>query len=108
MSRRLLDVGPLALVLWALSTPWAWGFSTSVPAVANHIAFGMAFAPLALLAPALRPAAATCAAGGAWLAASPFLLGYSGLSAAAWAVDLTAGALLALIAHRLARRPASG
>jgi hypothetical protein len=65
--------------------------------VANAIAFAMAFAPLALMIVALRPASDVCVAGGVWLAASPWVLGYSSRGPAAWGADLLLGAGLAVI-----------
>lgn len=66
-----------ALVAWTAAAPWAFGASDSEAALAGHIAFAMAFVPLALLARVLPAAAATCAAGGLWLAVSPLALGFS-------------------------------
>jgi hypothetical protein len=95
---------PLAsgLVVLAAASPWLLGFSQSHAAVANGIAFAMAFAPLALLIAALRPASVVCIAGGAWLAASPWVLGYSSAATAAWGADLLLGAALAAISWRAA------
>jgi hypothetical protein len=95
---------PLAsgLVVLAAASPWLLGFSHSHAAVANGIAFAMAFAPLALLIAALRPASAVCTAGGAWLAASPLVLGYSSAGTAAWGADLLLGTALAAISWRAA------
>jgi hypothetical protein len=108
MVRRLLRVqaaDPLpaagaTLVALDLASPWLLGFSTSHAAVAGHIAFAMAFAPLALLITALRQAAVSCVAGGVWLAASPWLLGYASVGVAAWGSDLALGVLLALVSWR--------
>jgi hypothetical protein len=86
------------LVVLAAAAPWLLGFSASHSAVANGIAFAMAFAPLALMIGALPPASAVCGAGGLWLAASPWLLGYSSSGVAAWAADLLLGAALTAIA----------
>jgi hypothetical protein len=92
MTRRpILELAAPVLVLWALLAPWMWGFDDSAEAVANHIAFAIAFVPLALLAGPLTPAAVVVCAGGAWLAASPWVLGYAAFGVAAWAVDLIAG-----------------
>jgi cytochrome bd-type quinol oxidase subunit 1 len=54
-------------------THWLAGF----PVAISGIAFAMAFAPLALMISALPPASAVCGAGGLWLAASPWALGYA-------------------------------
>ena len=96
---------PLAsgLVVLAAASPWLLGFSASHAAVANGIAFAMAFAPLALMIGALPPASAVCGAGGIWLAASPWVLGYGSTGVAAWAADLILG--VALIAIGWQRRP---
>jgi hypothetical protein len=100
--RRIRGRDPLpvlaATVITAITAaPWALGFSTSHAAVAGHIAFAMAFGPIALLISALPAAAVTTAAAGAWLAASPWALGYASLGATTWSADLLAGvALIAL------------
>jgi hypothetical protein len=107
MIRRLIrtqreDPLPAAastLVIAALAAPWMFGFSASHPAVANHIAFAMAFGPLALMATALRAAAATCIAGGAWLIASPWVLGYASTGRAGWLTDLLIGTALILLSY---------
>jgi hypothetical protein len=90
---------PLAcgFVVLAASSPWALGFSTSHAAVANGIAFAMAFGPLALMITAPRPASSVCIAGGVWLAVSPWALGYSSAGPAAWGADLLVGTGLAAI-----------
>lgn len=72
-----LAAAPAALVLWTLAAPWALGASDSPPALAAHIAFAMAFLPLAILTPALRPAAVVGLLGGLWLALSPFAAGFA-------------------------------
>jgi hypothetical protein len=94
--------GPAAsgVVLLAAAAPWLLGFSASHAAVANGIAFLMAFSPLALMAPALRPAAAVCVVAGAWLALSPWVLGYWSVGIAAWAADLVLGVGLGLMSWR--------
>lgn len=89
-----LDALAPALVTWTLVAPWALGASTSRPALAGHIAFAMAFLPLSLLAPALRPAAVTLALGGLWLAASPLALGFESRQALALS-DALVGLVLA-------------
>jgi SPW repeat-containing protein len=93
---------PLAsgLVVLAAASPWLLGFSASHAAVANGIAFAMAFAPLALMIAALPAAAAVCGGGGLWLAASPWALGYGSSGVAAWGADLILGAALVRIAWR--------
>lgn len=80
--------------------PWALGFSASHAAVAAHIAFAMTFAPIALLIAALPAAAVTTAGGGAWLMASPWLLGYASRGTAAWAIDLAVGLVLVALSRR--------
>ena len=98
----LLPALASGLVVLAGASPWVLGFSTSHAAVANAIAFAMAFAPLALMSAALRPASAVCVAGGVWLAASPWVLGYSSAGIAVWGADLLLGAALAAISWRAA------
>jgi hypothetical protein len=99
-SRRPYLAAPI--VVLAAAAPWALGFSTSHAAVANAIAFAMAFVPLALMAPALRAAAVVCVAGGAWLVAAPWVLAYpsAGAGAGAWAADAVLGAGLVLATWR--------
>jgi hypothetical protein len=96
---------PLPLVAAGLAgaialAPWLLGFSGSHAAVAAHIAFAMAFAPIALLIRALPAAAAVTAAAGAWLAVSPWALGYASLGGAAWAADVLAGLTLVALGRR--------
>ena len=88
------------LVVLATAAPWLLGFSASHAAVANGIAFLMAFSPLALMAPALRPAAAVCLVAGAWLTISPWVLGYWSEGIGAWAADLILGVALAAVSWR--------
>ena len=89
-----------ALVILAAASPWVLGFAGSHAAVANGIAFAMAFGPIALLIVALRPASAVCIAGGIWLAASPWALDYAAAGPSAWAADLVLGAALAWVSWR--------
>jgi hypothetical protein len=79
------------------------GFSASHAAVASHIVFAMALAPIALLVGALPAAAVSTAAAGVWLAISPWALGYASLGVGAWSADLVAG--VALVALGLVARP---
>ena len=88
------------MVVLAAAAPWALGFSTSHAAVANAIAFAMAFVPLALMAPALRAAAVVCVAGGAWLVAAPWVLAYASAGDGAWAADAVLGVGLVLATSR--------
>jgi hypothetical protein len=105
MIRRLIrtqreDLLPAAastVVAVALAAPWLLDFNASHPAVANHIAFAMAFGPVALMVTVLRAAAATCIAGGAWLIASPWVLGYASTGSAGWLADLLLGTALVLL-----------
>jgi hypothetical protein len=83
-----------------LIAPWALGFSSSHAAVAGHIAFAMTFGPIALLITALPPAALTTTAAGAWLMASPWLLGYASRGTTAWSADLSAGLVLVVLSRR--------
>jgi hypothetical protein len=96
-ANLLAPLAALTVVL-AAASPWLFGFSRSHAAVANGIAFAMAFSPLALMLGALSAASVACIAGGLWLVASPWALGYS--SSGAWAVDLLLGGTLALISWR--------
>jgi hypothetical protein len=89
-----------AVVGASLLAPWALGFSSSHAAVAGHIAFAMAFGPIALLIAELPSAALATAAGGVWLMASPWALAYAALGTAAWSADLAAGVLLVALGSR--------
>jgi SPW repeat len=107
---RTLPALAAGLVAALVFAPWVLGFSDSRAAVAGHIAFAMGVAPIAILITSLAAAAATTAIAGAWLAASPWVLGFAGRGIAAWSVDLCAGiALMAvgIVALRLlaARTP---
>lgn len=97
-----------ALAGVAAAAPWLLGFGDSHAAVAGGIAFAMTVAPIALLAEVLPAAAYATVAAGAWLAASPWVLGYA--SPVAAAADLAVGALLIATSRRAlrgraARRP---
>lgn len=98
--RNLLPAAAASVIAAATVAPWALGFNASHAAVANHIAFAMAFGPIALLISALPAAAVTTAAAGAWLAASPWLLGYAGSAATAWSADPLAGLILIALGLR--------
>jgi hypothetical protein len=97
LPRPLLASG---LVLLAAVSPWLLGFSGSHAAVANAIAFAMAFAPLTLMIGSLAAASAICVGGGLWLAASPWALGYWSAGVESWGADLLLGAALAAISFR--------
>jgi hypothetical protein len=88
------------LVLLAAASPWLLGFSSSHAAVANAIAFAMAFAPLTLMVGSLAAASAVCVGGGLWLAASPWALGYWSAGIQSWGSDLLLGTALAAICLR--------
>ena len=83
----------LAPLLVAASAGWALAFGDR-SAIAAAIAFAMAFGPLAVLVEALPAAAYAVAAGGAWLALSPLVLGY------AWPPDALLGVLLVTTSWR--------
>jgi hypothetical protein len=99
-GRDLLPVLAATVVTAITVAPWTLGFSASHAAVAGHIAFAMAFGPIALLISALPAAAVTTAAAGAWLVASPWALGYASLGATAWSADLLAGLTLIALGVR--------
>jgi hypothetical protein len=94
------------LMTAVLAAPWALGFSASHAAVAGHIAFAMAFGPIAVLVSALRAAAVATAVAGVALAAGPWALGYAPLGAAAWGAGLGAGLLLVVLARAALRASA--
>lgn len=104
--RGLTPIVAVSAVTAIASAPWALGFSASHAAVAGHIAFAMAFGPIALLVDALPAAAVAIGAAGTWLAASPWMLGYASFGAAAWGADMLAG--LALMTVGLRARRAAG
>ena len=85
-----------AVVTASAAAPWALGFAGSHAAIAGSVAFAMTLGPIALLVTAVPAAAATTGLAGAWLAASPWALGYAHRGLAAWLADLALG--LALVA----------
>jgi hypothetical protein len=94
---RVLPALAAGITFALVFAPWVLGFSASRAAVAGHIAFAMGIAPVAILITSLAPAAVTTMIAGAWLAASPWALGYATRGLAAWSVDVCAGiALIAL------------
>lgn len=101
--RLAREVVAAALVAWTAAAPWALGASGSEAALAGHIAFSMAFIPIALLARALPAAAVTCVLGGLWLAVSPLALGFSS-QALLTANDAVVGSALAACAAAGLRR----
>ena len=95
-------------VLWAAPivvlttiTPFVFGYD-SVEALSNHIAFAAAIAPLALVGAGLPPAAFLTGLAGAWLAVSPFALGYADDGFFAWSIDLVAGIAVVALGLRSA------
>ena len=102
-ARQLLPALAAGITSVLVFAPWVLGFSASHAAIAGHIAFAMGIAPIAILITSLAPAAVTTMVAGAWLAASPWALGYATRGIAAWSVDVCAGiALIALAAVALA------
>jgi SPW repeat len=99
-ARDPLPLAAAGLVGFIALAPWLLGFSASHAAVAGHIAFAMTFAPIALLIRALPAAATAMVAAGAWLAVSPWVLGYASRGGAAWAVDALAGLTLIALGRR--------
>ena len=100
--------GPLAVaaagvVTASLAAPWALGFAVGA-AVAGHVAFAMVVAPIALLAEALPGAAYVTGLAGAWLAVSPWAVGYASTGVAAWSADLAAGLVLVAVSRLAVRR----
>ena len=93
-----------AVVIASVAAPWALGFAGSHAAIAGSIAFAMTFGPIALLV------TRRAGRGGddwpspaAWLAASPWALGYAGRGLAAWPADLALGLALMAIARAALR-----
>jgi SPW repeat-containing protein len=93
-----------AVVTASAAAPWALGFAGNHAAIAGSIAFAMTFGPIALLVTAVPAAAATTTGlAGAWLAASPWALGYAHRGLAAWLADLALGLVLMAIARAALR-----
>jgi hypothetical protein len=106
--REPLAAAATAVIVLVTVSPWALGFSASHSAVAEHIAFAMGFAPLAVLICALPAAAVSVVLAGGWLVASPWLLGYWSMGVGAWGADLLGGvALVTLSAAALRAADAS-
>jgi hypothetical protein len=101
LKERRLNLAAGALILWVALGPWVWGYATSPAAVASHVFFIFAFAPLTLLIAVLRPAAYVLLAAGLWLALSPWLLGYA-TNHTAWLSELVTGTLLTILAAHAA------
>jgi hypothetical protein len=99
-ARDRLPLAAAGIIGATVFAPWLLGFSDSHAAVAAHIAFAMAFAPIALLIRALPGAAAVTVAAGAWLVVSPWALGYASRGGAAWLADLLAGLALVALGRR--------
>jgi hypothetical protein len=89
------------IVLLTTVTPFVFGYD-SVPALSNHIAFAAAIVPLALVGAGLPPAAFLTGIAGAWLAVSPFALGYADEGFFAWSIDLVAGIAVVVLGMRSA------
>jgi hypothetical protein len=96
---RLLPIAAAGLIGLVTFAPWGFGFSSSHAAVADHIAFAMAFLPISLLIVALPAAAVATACAGAWLGLSPWALGYGSRGVAAWGIDLLVGLALVGLAR---------
>src|ERR1700750_1521994 len=98
-----LPAAAALVVTGTLLAPWALGFCASGAAVADHIAFALTFAPIALLITAIPVAAVVTGVAGAWLAAGPWLLGYASFGVGAWGADLVAGLTLVGLSYRAVR-----
>jgi len=109
VAHRLRELWPTALaqllVLWLIVGLPVLGYGQVRPALANHIALAMALGVLVVLASVVRAASVTCGLLGAWLAASPWLIGYASTTTAGAVNDVLSGlALICLSAlqHRRA------
>jgi hypothetical protein len=105
-TRGAVDALPAlaaAVVTASAAAPWALGFAGSHAAIAGSIAFAMTLGPIALLVTAVPAAAAATGLAGAWLAASPWALGYAHRGLAAWLADLALGLALVAIARAALR-----
>ena len=110
MARRhVRELLPTALsellVLWLIVGLPGLGYSHVRPALANHIALAMALGVLVLIASVLPAASVTCGLLGAWLAASPWVIGYASTTTTGALNDLLGGLTLiclSVIQHRRA------
>jgi hypothetical protein len=113
VPRRLRELWPTGLgqllVLWLIVGLPVLGYGQVRPALANHIALAMALGVLLVLASVLRAASVTYGLLGAWLAASPWLIGYASITTTGALNDLLTGlafmGLSTLQHHRVSRDP---
>ena len=85
--KRWQDPANVVLGLALLASPWALGYVGSETALWNAVATGAVLALLAVVA-LFRPIAGHPGGGivlGAWLAASPWVLGFTASTTATWA-----------------------
>jgi hypothetical protein len=97
------------LLPWLLAGPAVLGYPEIRGAIANHIVLVMSLGPLIIIAAVLQAANGVCAVLGAWLAVSPWIIGYASVSTAAAVDDLLTGLLLVALCaiqhNRLTHRP---
>jgi hypothetical protein len=113
VPRRIRELWPIGLgqllLLWLIVGLPVLGYGQVRPALANHIALAMALGVLVVLATVLRAATITCGVLGAWLAASPWLIGYASTTMSGARNDVLSGlALICLSAlqhHRAGQHP---
>lgn len=109
---RWQDWGNVALGAVLFFAPWLFGTSDDVASSWNAWALGLLIVSVALWAlagPRAQLAEWSNVILGAWMALAPFVLGFTGLAAAAWTAYLVGGGVLILAAWALveARRAPS-
>ena len=89
----------LALGLWMIISPWVLSYASENKPTDNAVVFGFFIAALALAAlfKVMAWEEWVSVALGAWLAVSPWLLGFSGLVAAMWNAVIV-GVVVAVLA----------
>jgi len=99
LAARWQDVINFLLGLWLIASPWVLSFAGETTAAWNAAVIGVAVALAAMSALVAYQAWEEwiAAALAAWLIVSPFVLGFSGMQAAAWN-HLVVGLLVGVLA----------
>jgi cytochrome d ubiquinol oxidase subunit II len=100
LMKRFDRVARAAVAAATAALVWGWGLAQYPRLACSRVTVA---GPVALLAGVLRAAAYATSVAGAWLAVSPWALGYASAGAAAWAVDLAGGLALVALARLAAR-----
>lgn len=89
----------LALGLWMMASPWILSYAVERRPTGNAVIFGFLIAALALAAlfKVMAWEEWVSVALGAWLAVSPWVVGFSGLAAAMWSAVIV-GIVVAVLA----------